>query len=83
MAQDLHAVLIDFFSNRRLSLCQGLARRRSRVKPYNQSFPQHGELARGGASVIHLQVRFLQGVAVKKVVVREGNPRLGEDFFPC
>jgi hypothetical protein len=36
-----------------------------------------------GARVIQFQVRFLQGVVVKRVVVRRGNPRLGEDFFPC
>ena len=32
--------------------------------------------------MIQFQVRFLQGVAVKRVVVRRGNPRLGEDFLP-
>ena len=32
--------------------------------------------------MIQFHVRFLQGGAVKRVVVRRGDPRLGEDFLP-
>ena len=32
--------------------------------------------------MIQVQVRFLEGVVVKRVVVMRGDPRLGEDFPP-